>query len=354
MSTPEFNISCILLLFLSASTLGSETNSSIKEITNVSPLALVVLDRNCPNIVQPYQVTDNVASLLGFGLKNAVTSAAASLGNILSGKKLSLTADEKIPDSMRLAAKQLNWLPMEAEQLYGKRQHETESNILSRDSKLGKKYYPVADTILNELLSKISEQHDYTFQLFILKNSTDNAVARPGGYLYIDQGLIDNELNHPLAHFALAHEVAHVLQRHETQELQSMAVDSFTAKKDLVETLPMIKTQPSALLDHVKIGADIYTKHHVDQELQADSCATRLLSRVYPARSDLTTVINAFVKVLPPPTGAPPAQPATNDAEKLVAATHDIVSTPLDRHPNTQERAANLQTMLHEVSISNQ
>jgi hypothetical protein len=34
-----------------------------KEITSVAPMASVMLEKQCPNIVQPYRVTDSMASL---------------------------------------------------------------------------------------------------------------------------------------------------------------------------------------------------------------------------------------------------------------------------------------------------
>ncbi len=60
------------------------------------------------------------------------------------------------------------------------------------------------------------------------------------------------------ARFALAHEVAHVLQRHETKELQGMIVDSFTAKDEMQKAILNAKKDPDGLLRNVKVGKDIY------------------------------------------------------------------------------------------------
>lgn len=59
---------------------------------------------------------------------------------------------------------------MTAEVMYGERSHKEETNILARDHKLGKKYYPIADKMLGEILSKVDQKHEYGFKLFILKN----------------------------------------------------------------------------------------------------------------------------------------------------------------------------------------
>jgi hypothetical protein len=322
----------------------------VKEINKTSRIALVVVDKNCPDIVQPYKMTDNIASMLNFTLKDTISGAGDKLGDLIKGKPTTTPKGGDISNSARLAAKQLNWLPMNAEVRYGEQSHKTETGLLPRDSKKGKEYYPIADKMLEDILSQVKEKHEYQFKLFILTNDTRNAVARPGGYLYIDKGLLDKPEQHPKAYFALAHEIAHVLQRHETRELQSMIVDSFTAKDELMKVMTTVRSDPSVILGKVKVGKDVFARHHIDQELQADSCGTRLLSRVYPDRQDLANSLNAFLKDLAPPQATPqPVQPQS-DAEKLAAAAYDIVSSPVDRHPNTQERTQNLLAMYNEVT----
>jgi Peptidase family M48 len=328
----------------------------IKEITRLAPKASMVLDKNCPQIVQPYKLTDNLASVTVFSLKEGARAGVGMLGSGLMGfmqgqpsRSISTGEVRNIPASTKLAAKQLNWLPMSAELLYGERLHQEETNILERDHKLGKKYYPVADKMLEEILSRIDQPHDYQFKLFILKNSGGNAIARPGGYLYIDQGLIQNPAKHPKAYFALAHEVAHVLQRHETKELQSMVIDSISDSNDLLKIMSGVRSNPNAILAHVKIEKDLFTRHHIDQELQADSCAVKLLSRVFPDAQGLTDSIKAFLKDLPPAEPDKSAPLPQSELEKAAASVQDVVNSPVKRHPNSQERTQNLNTVYMEI-----
>lgn len=322
----------------------------IKEITKLPPRAAVVVDKNCPDIVQPYKLTDNLASLGMF----SVTEHAKNIGAEIKGvfdKSAASPKSAGIASSTRLAAKQLNWLPMAAEVRYGEREHEQRLNeVIVRDSKQGNKYYPTADRILQDILSKLTERHDYKFQLFIRKDDGGNAAAVPGGFLYIDKDLIEKPARHPKAYFALAHELAHVLQRHETKELQSEVVDSFTAKDDLLKTISHARSDPNVVLAHVKVEKNRFTQHHIDQELQADSCAAKLLSRVFPDRQSLAAALNAFIKDLPKAEPNVAQPPPKSDAEKLAAATHDIVNTPVKRHPNSEERQQNLRSIYAEIT----
>lgn len=143
------------------------------------------------HLVKPFQLTDNFTELGKYTIKEQFTEWFRKLG-IPMGRAQKGRFDDWA--SIKSAAKQLNWLPTPAEIRYGEESHKEETNIRSRGHKLGKKYYPFADEMLKRILASVGQETDYAFQLFILKNSNNdgggNAVARPGGFLYIDEGLI--------------------------------------------------------------------------------------------------------------------------------------------------------------------
>jgi hypothetical protein len=321
-----------------------------KEITSVAPMASVMLEKQCPNIVQPYRVTDSMASLGLFSAREGLPGLENALAGAMRTGHLGAGGQAGIPPSTKLAAKQLNWLPMEVETKYGERAHHQETALLDRDSRIGKKYYPVADKMLAEILAQVGQPYDYQFKLFILKSSDHNALSRPGGYLYIDKGLLDSPERYPKAYFAIAHEIAHVLQRHETFELQSMIVDSFSEGADMQKTIAAAGVNPDAVLARAKSGKHVFIRHHIDQELQADSCATRLLSRVFPDRAELEKSLTAFLKDLPKPDPAPATPAPKSDADRLAASVHEVVDTPIMVHPNSAEREANLRAMYAAVA----
>lgn len=354
-------VCAIAALWTAVAVDGASAQGDIRprEVTKLSQQASVVLDRNCPDIVQPFTLTDNAASLAMFSAKEALSDVGSAFlsdpAGFLSGKrKLAVPSTDKLSASARLAAKQLNWLPMTAEVAYGQRQHDEETDVLDRESRLGRQHYPNADRMLQEILVAVGQPTDYRFQLYILKSSSRNAVARPGGFLYIDQGLIDDPSRWPKAYFAIAHEVSHVLQRHETRELQSNAIDAVESKADVMNLVTNARVDPNLLLNYVKVQKGRFTKYHVDQELQADSCAVRLLSRALD-RQALTASVDAFVADLPPVQAQPAAQQAPGgrnslaDAGRAAQSVQDIVDSPVKRHPTSQERAQNLRQMQSEI-----
>jgi len=320
-----------------------------KEIRKVAPIASIMLEKNCPTIVQPFTLSDNAQVLAIF----ASNGAMGALEILINGQFTTRTLTDqqsKVGAKVKLAAKQLNWLPMDVEVMYGEQSHRQETNLLERDSRLGKRYYPVADRMLHEVLSQVGQPYDYQFKLFIQKTSSHNALSRPGGYIYLDQGLLDKPAEYPRAYFALAHEVAHVLQRHETLELQSMIIDSISMEADLQNTLLSSRTNPTAVVAKVKLGKNQFIRHHIDQELQADSCAARILSRTLPDRQQLAGSLNAFLKELPKPEASIPEHAPATEVEKLAASVHEIVEKPIKVHPTSVEREKNLQAMYVEIS----
>ncbi|MGZ5139730.1 MAG: M48 family metalloprotease [Burkholderiales bacterium] len=325
---------------------STEDGVRIQEIHRGNGKASVVLDKHCRNIVQPYSLSDNVASVGVFAAGQALKNLPAQISGRGSSPR-----DTDISVPAKDAAKQMNWLPMNAEILYGERAHNQETTLLERESKLGRKFYPLADKMLSDVLAGVNERHEYKFKVFILKNSTRNALARPGGFIYLDQGLIDDPAQHSKAYFALAHEISHVLQRHETKELQSMIVDSMQTKSDLNKVMSSVRGNPSVILSHVKVQKNFFTQHHIDQELQADSCAARVLSRVFADKGQLASSLQAFLKDLPNVAATKPVQQQSrNSIENEANAAYSIVKDPIRRHPTTQQRYDNLRTIYYEIT----
>jgi Zn-dependent protease with chaperone function len=294
----------------------------------------------------------------------SITAAIKNTVNPSAGSAAAAgTGGGDISADMRRQIKQMDWLPMAAEVEYGRRNHQQElDDILGRETKEGKKLYPIADAMLQRALDKVGEPTEYNFQLFILKTDDHNAIARPGGFVYVDAGLIKDPTLRPKAEFALAHEIAHVLQRHETLELQGVIVDSFAFRKDLLDAVSKMRDNPSSVLERIKLDKNQYVRYRIDQELQADSCATRLLGRVYGNSADLANSLRAFLADLPPDTvaavsSAPSSTPATSTKVSAVIAesqssarvTEEIVNEPANSHPSSSERRKNLTAMYAEV-----
>jgi MAF protein len=75
---------------------------------------------------------------------------------------------------------------------------------------IGKKVAAVSDR----------KEIDYYFQ--VLEDDQVNAVSLPGGYVYVNSGLLDKVSNDDQLACILAHEVGHIVARHSIKKLQAM------------------------------------------------------------------------------------------------------------------------------------
>lgn len=315
---------------------------------------LQVEDMTCATMVVPQDPKETLVSTVKQSGKTLGGFLKSNVEGIFRGTQEDIDVEQGKKDveaTYRAELKRGNWLPMSTEVEYGRRTHELMvDTLLDRDSKLGKELYPRADALLDEIKRGIDGSHDYDFKLFIREESTLNAMALPGGFLYLDVGLLKQPEQYDKARFALGHEVGHVLQRHETRELQGLIVDSYRDTKELKLAIAKSKReqdQAVALLKNVKISKDKFVRHTIDQELQADACAARLIFNAYPGGKELSASAKAFIGSLPAAKAAEP-QPSP----EFPSMVREIVTLPADRHPTSTERTQHLHKMQVNLTAS--
>lgn len=312
--------------------MGDASPTKIKDINTFSTVSSKVLDPYCQNLVEPFGVTDNAASLGVLLVKMKLAATVSSFtGQSASGLSMDPLA------TVKQAAKGLNWLPMDAERLLGETMHNDRADLLPNTGR-NVKLYETANRALQDVLSLNKEPIPYNFQIHIVKSDGVNAAALPGGFIYIDRGL----LNSGYLHFAVAHEVAHVLQRHQTREYQSRLIDSVDSLTGLNKLLDSVQASPGAIVGYLGGLKNLFLKHSEEQELQADACATRLVSEYAKGNTASANQIQKYADSLPKVTANSGAQP---EGAKL----GELWDGKFDAHPNSTARIANLQLMVNNI-----
>ncbi len=323
--------------FFSRLTGSAGTPTKVKDIDEVFALSAHEFDPSCKSLVEPFGTTDSLLSLGKLGTKLMLNNASARYG--FGGQSMDLRS------TLRLAGKNLNWLPMEAERMLGERIHtEMVADFLDGERKANRPALAKANQIMQLLLTSVKEDMPYKFQIDVRKGS-GNAQALPGGFLVIDRDLVVVPKNEDKAYFALAHELAHVLQRHETRAIQARMTDSIDSLDGLRKLIDGVGSNPGSVLAY---SNDIMTRFVVfskDQEMQADACAVRLLDVALHDKKKLHQVIRSYQASLPP------ATPDTVAANQLGMFIDNVQKMDKlgEQHPNTQARSTNLERMLAEV-----
>ncbi len=172
------------------------------------------------------------------------------------------------------------------------------------------------DTIGHRLARNQETRPDFLFHFFIIDNdSTVNAFALPGGYIYLFTGLIDSARNEAEIAGVMAHEIGHVTERH--------GVERLMAQKGYDFILDILVGDSTRVRNVVDIAAGLsvldYSK---DQEYEADS-----LSIDYLIASGYNPLgMKTFLEFL--------------------ASKQGVVFEPLSTHPDSDKRVAEVDSLI--------
>lgn len=74
--------------------------------------------------------------------------------------------------------------------------------------------------VLGDSIARIADSRNLDWQFFIVDSKEVNAFAVPGGFIYMNRGLIERATNMAQVAGVLGHEVGHVTMRHSIQQMQ--------------------------------------------------------------------------------------------------------------------------------------
>jgi len=124
------------------------------------------------------------------------------------------------------------------------------------------------------LVSSNEDTKDRQFYFFVINDPTINAFAMPGGYIGINSGLIQNAESESELAGVMAHEIAHVTQRHLARRLeQQQQISIPTLLATLGSVLVMTKNSQAgmAALTGIQAGASqVMINHTRTNESEAD------------------------------------------------------------------------------------
>jgi predicted Zn-dependent protease len=142
------------------------------------------------------------------------------------------------------------------------------------------KYPVVHDPRLNEYvqsvgerIARVSKRPNLQYQFFVIQDSSINAFSIPGGFVYVNTGLLDIVQSEDELAAVLAHEIGHVVARHGLRNYKKAQRTSVWT--GILGTAAVIATGGSiggqAANAAVKLfGAGILTRNSRDFEREAD------------------------------------------------------------------------------------
>lgn len=90
---------------------------------------------------------------------------------------------------------------------------------------------------IGKKIAAVSDRKEIDYYFQVLEDDTVNAVSLPGGYVYVNSGLLEKVSNDDELACILAHEVGHIVARHSIKKLQAM--QSYSILRLLVAVAPV-------------------------------------------------------------------------------------------------------------------
>lgn len=126
-------------------------------------------------------------------------------------------------------------------------------------------------------LAAASERPHLPWQFTVLDSPMVNAMALPGGYIYITRGMLENINSEDELAGVLGHEIAHVTARHSAQQISKAQLAQFGLMLGSVIAGPQA-TQQYGQFAELGLGL-LFQRYSRQHETQADLLGTGYLAR---------------------------------------------------------------------------
>jgi predicted Zn-dependent protease len=185
---------------------------------------------------------------------------------------------------------------------------------------------------LGNAIAHTTSRADLAWEFRVVNTDVVNAFALPGGFIYVNRGVLSRAANESELGSVVGHEIEHVVRRHSVKQMEQM--QGANVGLALACTLTNV-CQNQAAQAAINIGGTaVVAKFSRTDEVQADEGGFK---NEMNAGLNPRGMLTFFQKLL--------------DEEQRSGGTGATASWFAD-HPGTQDRIADVQRMLSQVSAS--
>ena len=129
---------------------------------------------------------------------------------------------------------------------------------------------------LGDSIAHSTSRRDLEWRFRIVDSDAINAFALPGGFVYVNRGLVDRAETLSELAGVLGHEIGHVVERHSVEQMQSRQKAGVAVT--LVCTLTNV-CESGAVQTAVNVGGSaLFARHSRRDEAEADSVAVEIVT----------------------------------------------------------------------------
>ncbi|MGI8508997.1 MAG: M48 family metallopeptidase [Gemmatimonadaceae bacterium] len=131
---------------------------------------------------------------------------------------------------------------------------------------------PAINDYINALGNRMAQRtsrSDLAWHFYVVNAAEANAFALPGGFIYVNRGLIDLTSNEAELAGAIGHEIGHVIERHAVKQMQQQEGANVG-----VTAVCMLTNVCNSTVGRAAIqvgGSAVFARHSRHDEAQADS-----------------------------------------------------------------------------------
>ncbi len=185
---------------------------------------------------------------------------------------------------------------------------------------------------LGNRIAKLTSRSDLDWHFAVVNTDVVNAFALPGGYVYVNRGILERASNMSELAGVMGHEIEHVVLRHSVKQMEQQqgANVGLSIACALTNVCNSQITQAA-----VNVGATaVFAKFSRQDEVQADDGG---FQNVVRAGINPRGMLTFFQKLL---------------AEEQSSGGSGNTASWFADHPGTQDRIADIQRMLNSMSAA--
>jgi predicted Zn-dependent protease len=181
--------------------------------------------------------------------------------------------------------------------------------------------------VLGDSIAKLSDDRNLDWHFFVVDSKEVNAFAVPGGFIYVNRGLIERADKMDQLAGVLGHEIGHVTNRHTVKLMEKQQGANMGIALGCILTRVCENQSTGALINLA--GNAVFAKFSREDEAQADESGVRYVTR---AGIDPRGIPEMFQKLI----DERAAKPAGVDAWFAT-------------HPLEEDRIADTQAMIKQI-----
>jgi beta-barrel assembly-enhancing protease len=132
--------------------------------------------------------------------------------------------------------------------------------------------------VLGDSLARVADDRGLDFTFYVVNSPDVNAFAVPGGFIYINRGLIERARNLAQVAGVLGHEIGHVTERHSIEQMEKQQGAQLGLAVGCILAPSVCNNQVGATAINLGAGA-AFAKFSREDEREADARGVEYVTR---------------------------------------------------------------------------